>query len=71
MQPLQTAIVGGVRNPLLLLLLRGIFRELAYAGKLPELAYLLRREDVPRAPHRLPRPLTAEQGYPARLTSPQ
>ena len=44
-----------------ILLLRGIFRELAYAEKLPELAYLLRREDVPRAPRRLPRPLTAEQ----------
>ena len=26
-----------------------------------ELAHLIRREDIPRLPHRLPRPLTAEQ----------
>src|SRR3989442_13504752 len=29
--------------------------------QLPELAHLIRREDIPRLPHRLPRPLTAEQ----------
>jgi integrase len=45
----------------LLIHLRGIFHELAWTEQLPELAYLLRREDVPRMPQRLPRPLTAEQ----------
>ena len=38
-----------------------IFNELAWTSQLPELAHLLRREDIPRAPHRLPRSLTAEQ----------
>lgn len=41
--------------------LRGIFYQLALSTQLLELAYLLRREDIPRAPKRLPRPLTAEQ----------
>jgi len=45
----------------LLIHMRGIFHELAWTEQLPELAYLLRREDVPRMPQRLPRPLTAEQ----------
>lgn len=45
----------------LLIHMRGIFHELAWAEQLPELAHLLRREDVPRMPQRLPRPLTAEQ----------
>jgi integrase len=44
-----------------ILLLRGVFHELAWMEKLPELAHLLRRDDVPRAPQRMPRPLTAEQ----------
>jgi integrase len=44
-----------------ILLLRALLQELAWTHKLPELAYLLRREDVPRAPQRKPRPLTAEQ----------
>ena len=44
-----------------IVLLRGIFLQLAWAEKLPELACLLCREDVPRAAKRLPRPLTAEQ----------
>ena len=35
--------------------------ELARAEQKPDLAYLLRREDVPRMPQRLPRPLTAQQ----------
>src|SRR5947208_14727829 len=41
--------------------LRGICNELAWMEQLPELAHLLRREDLPRLPQRLPRPLTAEQ----------
>jgi len=44
-----------------IILLRVIFQQLAWSENLPELAYLLRPQDVPRAPHRLPRPLTAEQ----------
>ena len=45
----------------LLIALRGICNELAWTEQLPELAHLIRREDIPRLPHRLPRPLTAEQ----------
>ncbi|PYT23765.1 MAG: hypothetical protein DMG57_30905 [Acidobacteria bacterium] len=45
----------------LLLHLRYIFHELAWTQQLPELAHLIRREDVPRRPRRLPRPLTAQQ----------
>ena len=41
--------------------LRTIFHELARTGHLAELAYLLLREDIPRSPHSLPRPLTPEQ----------
>jgi hypothetical protein len=41
--------------------LRYIFHELAWTQQLPELAHLIRREDVPRLPRRLPRPLTAQQ----------
>jgi integrase len=44
-----------------LIALRGIFNELAWAEQLSELAHLIRREDIPRLPQRLPRPLTAEQ----------
>ena len=44
-----------------ILLLRCIFQRLAWTHNLPELARLLRCEDIPRAPQRLPRPLTAEQ----------
>jgi len=44
-----------------ILLLRVVFQQLAWSEKLPELAFLLTRQDVPRAPHRLPRPLSAEQ----------
>jgi hypothetical protein len=39
--------------------LRTILNELAWANKLPDLPELLRREDIPRTPHALPRPLTA------------
>jgi site-specific recombinase XerD len=45
----------------LLIHLRGIFHELAWTEQLPALAHLLRREDVPRMPQRLPRPLTGQQ----------
>ena len=44
-----------------LLLLRCILQELAWTAQLPDLAHLIRREDVPRAPQRLPRALTAQQ----------
>jgi integrase len=44
-----------------LIALRAVFNELAWTSKLPELAHLLRREDIPRTPQSLPRPLTAEQ----------
>lgn len=45
----------------LLVHLRGVLAELAWAEQKPALAHLLRHEDVPRMPQRLPRPLTAEQ----------
>ena len=44
-----------------IILLRCVFQQLAWSEQLPELAHLLRPQDVPRAPRRLPRPLTAEQ----------
>ena len=44
-----------------LLFLRSILHELAWSAQLPELAHLIRREDIPRIPQRLPRPLTAQQ----------
>jgi integrase len=44
-----------------LLLLRCILEELAWTAQLPDLAHLIRREDIPRAPQRLPRALTAMQ----------
>jgi len=45
----------------LLFALRGIFYELAWTVQLPELAHLIRRQDLPRPPQRLPRPLKPEQ----------
>jgi len=45
----------------LLIALRWTFHELAWTHELPELAHLIRREDIPRLPYRLPRPLAAEQ----------
>jgi integrase len=45
----------------LLIHLRSLLNELAWAKHLPDLAHLLRREDIPRFPQRLPRPLTAQQ----------
>ena len=44
-----------------LIFLRGILQELAWSAQLPELAQLLRRQDIPRAPRRLPRALNMQQ----------
>lgn len=44
-----------------ILFLRILLQELAVMAKLPELACLLRRGDLPRRPQRLPRAFTAEQ----------
>jgi site-specific recombinase XerD len=44
-----------------LVALRAVFTELAWTQQLPQLAHLIRREDIPHHPQRLPRPLTAEQ----------
>ncbi len=41
--------------------LRTILNELARTNQVAELAHLLRREDVPRTRHTLPRPSIAEQ----------
>ena len=54
--PLTTASCSN-----LLIALRCICNELAWTEQLPELAHLIRREDIPRLPQRLPRPLTTEQ----------
>jgi site-specific recombinase XerD len=45
----------------LLLALRAVFTELAWTQELPLLAHLIRRQDIPHPPQRLPRPLPAEQ----------
>jgi integrase len=45
----------------LLITLRCIFNELAWTHELFELAHLIRSDDIPRVPQRLPRPLSAEQ----------
>ena len=45
----------------LLIALRALFTELAGTEQLPQLARLIRREDIPHLPQRLARPLTAEQ----------
>ncbi len=47
----------------LLIALRSLFTELAWTEQLPQLAHLIRREDIPHLPQRLPRPLTAEQDH--------
>jgi integrase len=44
-----------------LIALRSLLSELAWTEQLSELAHLIRRQDIPRLPQRLPRPLTAEQ----------
>lgn len=43
-----------------LITLRGILSELAYTAQVAELGQLLRRQDIPRRPHTLPRALPAE-----------
>lgn len=45
----------------LLIALRWTLHELAWMNELPDLAHLMRREDIPRLSYRLPRPLTPEQ----------
>jgi hypothetical protein len=44
-----------------LIALRSLFNELAWSEELAELVRLIRREDLPRPPQRLPRPLTLQQ----------
>jgi site-specific recombinase XerD len=44
-----------------LIVLRPLLTELAWTEQLPQLARLIRREDIPHPPQRLARPLTAEQ----------
>ena len=44
-----------------LIALRPVLNELAWIELIAELAHLIRREDIPRLPQRLPRPLTKEQ----------
>jgi site-specific recombinase XerD len=44
-----------------LVALRAVLTELAWTRQLPQLAHLIRREDIPHYPQRLPRPLTSEQ----------
>ena len=44
-----------------LIALRALFNELAWTEQRAELARLIRREDFPRPPQKLPRPLTAQQ----------
>jgi len=44
-----------------LILLRTVLAELAWTEQLPQLARLIRREDIPHHPHKLARPLTAQQ----------
>jgi len=44
-----------------LIALRPLLTELAWTEQLPQLARLIRREDIPRLPQRLARPLTPEQ----------
>ncbi|MBA0085296.1 MAG: tyrosine-type recombinase/integrase, partial [Acidobacteria bacterium Pan2503] len=57
----QVPPLGTASYIIRLITLRPILNELAWIEQLPELAHLLRREDIPHAPQRLPRPLTAEQ----------
>jgi integrase len=45
----------------LLVALRSVFYELARTHQKPELAHMLHREDLPRVPQRMPRPLTDDQ----------
>jgi integrase len=38
-----------------------MLEELAWSAQVPDLAHLIRREDIPRAPQRLPRALIPQQ----------
>jgi integrase len=57
----QTPPLATVSCLNLIIRLRCIFDELAWTEQLPELAHLIRREDIPRRPRTLPRALSAEQ----------
>jgi integrase len=57
----QTPVLTTASYINLLIALRWTFHELAWLHELPDLTHLIRREDIPRLPYRLPRPLTAEQ----------
>ena len=57
----QTPPLATTTSIVRLIALRAILNELAWANKLADLARLIRREDIPRTPQSLPRPLTAEQ----------
>jgi len=57
----QTPPLAPVTYIIRLVFLRGILQELAGSAQLPQLAQLLRRQDIPRAPRRLPRALSMEQ----------
>jgi integrase len=57
----QTPPLAPVTYILRLIFLRAILAELAWSAQLPELAQLLRRQDIPRAPRRLPRALSMQQ----------
>jgi len=57
----QVPPLGTASYIIRLITLRPVLNELAWTEQLPQLAHLLRREDIPHAPQRLPRPLTAEQ----------
>jgi integrase len=46
-----------------LIALRWTLHELAWMSELPGLVHLIRREDIPRLPYRLPRPLSPEQDH--------
>src|SRR5260370_8049214 len=41
--------------------MRCMLEELAWSAQAPDLAHMIRREDIPRAPQRLPRALTPQQ----------
>jgi site-specific recombinase XerD len=57
----QVPPLGTASYIIRLITLRSLLNELAWTAALPGLAHLLRREDIPPSPQRLPRPLTAEQ----------
>ncbi|HEX2715357.1 MAG TPA: tyrosine-type recombinase/integrase, partial [Candidatus Acidoferrales bacterium] len=57
----QAPPLGTASYIIRLITLRPVLNELAWTEQLPQLAHLIRHEDIPHAPQRLPRPLTAEQ----------